>query len=69
MNNVRYLWLAVGATSGAVLALLLPGLDLGFGIGIGAAMGIAVGSERTSDWCHRRVRRRQDDTGGQTTKP
>lgn len=70
MNNIRvYLWVAVGAAAGAVVALILPGLDLGFGIAIGAAFGIAIGSERTSDWCHRRARRPQDQTGGQPTKP
>lgn len=70
MNNIRvYLWVTVAAAAGAVLALILPGLDLGFGIAIGVAIGIAISSERTSGWRCRPARRPQGQTAGQPTKP
>lgn len=52
-----YLWIAAGAAGGAVVAAILPGLDLGFGIAIGTSIGVAASSRRTSG-CLRRDRRK-----------
>lgn len=46
MNNRMYLWISIGAAAGALMAVVIPGLDVAFGIPIGIAVGIAAAERR-----------------------
>ncbi len=49
----QYLYIAAGATVGAVTGLLLPGMDITAGIATGVAVGLAAGSG--ADACGRKL--------------
>ncbi|MEU5994663.1 hypothetical protein ABZ806_37290 [Spirillospora sp. NPDC047418] len=66
MSNLIYLWIAVCVVAGAALALIVPGLDLGFGIAIGTAIGIAGGAGHIS---HERSAGRFPDRAGERGAP
>jgi hypothetical protein len=52
MSNRIYMWITAGIIAGAALALVVPGLNLGFGIAIGTAIGIAGAASRISGQRH-----------------